>query len=73
MFISKKKFEEALAKARMETEEKIFQHERISRMDEDFNRRIYAIDDRLCQLEGRIYQLEHPNGEKVEHPINPMR
>ena len=70
MFISKRKFEESLANARMqgqkETEERIWQQERISRLEEDLHRRISALED-------RIYKLEYPNGEKTENTIKPMR
>ena len=69
MFISKRKFEEAIANAKMqavkETEEKIWQHERMNRLEDDLHKRIAA-------LEGRVYNLEFPNGEKVERHIKPM-
>ena len=70
MFISKKKFEEALANAEMkgakETEKRMWEELRIDRMEENFCKRISTLED-------RIYQLEHPNGEKVEKTILPMR
>lgn len=69
MFISRKKFEEALENAKIqsakETEERIWQQERTNRMEEELHRRI-------ADLECRVYKLEFPNGEKVERPIKPI-
>jgi ribosomal protein S3AE len=61
MFISRKKFEEAIQKAREETAEKFFQ-----------DRRTEEIYREMSSLEKRIYNLEHPNGEKVEKTIKPV-
>ena len=55
MFISRKRFEEAIANARVqgakETEERIWHEERLR-----------------C-IEERLYNLEHPNGDKCEKTI----
>ena len=56
MFITKKKFNEALEAARAETAEKIYQSERICRIEDDFGRR-------MRRLEERVRKLENP-GEK---------
>lgn len=69
MFISRKKFEEALEEAKAqavkETEERIWQLERMNRMESELHTRI-------AHLEDRVYQLEYPNGDKVERHIKPM-
>lgn len=56
MFITKKKFNEALEAARAETADKIYQNERICRIEDDFGRR-------MRHLEERVRKLENP-GEK---------
>lgn len=61
MFISRKKFEEAIQKAREETANKIYE-----------DRRFEEIYREMHSLENRIYNLEHPNGEKVEKTIKPI-
>lgn len=67
MFISKRKFEKALENARMqgakETEERNWYQQRLNRLEEDFCRKISAIEE-------KFYKLEHPNG--VEGHIKPM-
>ena len=69
MFISKKKFEEALEEAKAqavkETEERIWQLERMNRMESELHTRI-------AHLEDRVYQLEYPNGDKVERRLKPI-
>ena len=69
MFISRKKFEEAIENAKVqaakETEEKIWQHERMNRIESEVHSRIAALED-------RVYKLEFPNGDKCEKSIKPM-
>lgn len=66
MFISKKKFNEAIEKARMETEEKINQQQRIwdlerrtsdefDRMRCDFGKHNFVVDERLARLEKAVF------------------
>ena len=61
MFISRKKFEEAIQKAKDETAERFYQ-----------DRMIADIHTRIDGLDRRVYNLEHPNGEKVEKTIKPI-
>lgn len=56
MFITKKKFNEAIEAAKIEKEKEFWLNERLCRMEEDFSRR-------MNHLEKRIYKLENP-GEK---------
>lgn len=69
MFISKKRFEQAIAKAKedamMETEKRIWERERLNHIEEDFNRR-------MCDVERRLYYLENPEDGKVERQVKPM-
>lgn len=56
MFITKKKFNEALEAARAETADKIYQNERFYKLEENVN-------IRLNRLEKKVHKLEHPNEE----------
>jgi hypothetical protein len=56
MFITKKKFNEALEKAMIEREKEIYLRDRFNRIEDDFYKR-------MNHLEKRVYKLENP-GEK---------
>lgn len=56
MFITKKKFNEALKKAAIEREKEIYLNDRFNRLEDDFYKR-------MNHLEKRVYKLENP-GEK---------
>lgn len=53
MFISRKKFEEEIAKARMETEERIWSQQRLDRMEERFDRRMFELENRINAIDPR--------------------
>lgn len=61
MFISRKKYEEAIANAKMqvanETEEKIWQRERMSRFEEDVRIRLADFEKRICGKEAERIDL----------------
>lgn len=54
MFITKKKFNEAIEAAKMEREKELWLNERLFRIEDDLNRR-------MTHLEKRIYKLENLN------------
>ena len=51
MFISKKKFKEAIEKAKFETEEKIWERKRFNDLEETLHRRIDVLERRIIELE----------------------
>lgn len=57
MFISKKKFNEAIAKAKEETANKCWENERFERMERNFH-------DRMNHLEKRVSNLETKGKKK---------
>lgn len=52
MFISKKKFKEAIEKAKCETEEKMWERKRLNDLEEQLYRRMNALEERIAVLEG---------------------
>lgn len=54
MFISKKKFQEEIEKARFETEEKMHRDFRINRIEDEIHTRITQVDNRIS---GELYGL----------------
>ena len=66
MLITRKRFLEEIAKARKETEESIYQNQRLERMDRD-------IHERIERLEGRMWQLEENVGLHNVKVVNPKR
>lgn len=73
MFISKKKFNEAIEKAKREAEEKIWEFQRFNNLEEQLNRRIDILERRIIELEGsantpkefRPFTDTHPNCKHV--------
>ncbi len=69
MFISKKKFKEAIEKAKFETEEKMWERKRLNDLEEILHNRINALESRIAVLEGsantpkefRPFTDTHPN------------
>lgn len=53
MFISKKKFKEAIEKARCETEEKMWERKRLNDLEDILHKRIDALEQRVNELEGK--------------------
>ena len=51
MFISRKKYEEAIAKAKMETEERIWSQQRLDRIEERLERRINELEMRINSID----------------------
>lgn len=51
MFISKKKFNEALEKARCEVADKMYQNDRINNIENNLHRRIDVLEERITALE----------------------
>ena len=73
MFISKKKYNEAIEKAKWEAEERIYQNQRFSNLEEQLNRRIDILERRIIELEGsantpkefKPFTDTHPNCRHV--------
>lgn len=74
MFISKKKFNEAIEKARFETEEKVHRDYRINRIEDEIHTRITQVDNRisgeLCRLSQRLEHLEKAMLSPIEINCN---
>ena len=51
MFISRKKYEEAIIKANAETEEKIWQQQRWDRFEERMERRMFELEMRINSID----------------------
>ena len=65
MFITKKKFNEAIEAAKIEKEKEIWLNERFCRIEDDLSRR-------MNHLEKRIYKLENPNEkDKSDNGLKP--
>ena len=65
MIISKKKFEEALAKARCEAEESMYQRARIERLEETMWREIGEAKEMVRQLRREIKPLDNMDRNEV--------
>lgn len=63
MFISKKKFNEAIENAKREECERMWERERFNRLEEHLNRRI-------GDLEKRLWNLEHPDSAPSDNLSN---
>lgn len=59
MFITKKKFEEAICKAKAEVEKEIWERERLDRMERN-------IHERIDHLQRRVYALERESDRNVK-------
>lgn len=53
MFISKKKFNEAILKAKEETEKKIYECQRFNELEGNVHRRINYLEERITALESK--------------------
>lgn len=62
MFISKKKFKEAIEKARFETEEKMWERKRLNDLEDILHKRIDALESRIAVLEGKNKNKRKDNG-----------
>ena len=59
MFITKKKFEEEIYKAKAETEKEMWERERLERMEHNIN-------ERIDRLERRVFELERDSGHYIK-------
>ena len=59
MFMTRKKFLEELAKVRNETEERIYQRQRLNEMERNINERIDRVEQRVWKIEEKM-QLNTP-------------
>lgn len=58
MFISRRKFEEAIAKAVSERENQIYMGQRLIGIEDDFYRRTNELDRRISMLETKVFPVE---------------
>ena len=59
MFMTRKRFLEELAKVRNETEEHIYQRQRLNEMEIDIHKRIDRVEQRVLKIEEKM-QLNTP-------------
>lgn len=52
MFISKKKYNEAIEKAKREAEDRAWQVNHINRLEDNLHHRMNELEDRIIKLEG---------------------
>ena len=70
MIISKKRFQEEIAKAIQEADEKRWQYERVSQIENDVHRRIDLICERLNNVEKILNQPIHINDAVTANPLH---
>lgn len=63
MFISKKKFNEAIAEAKKETEMKIWENQRFNELEGNLHRRIDVLERRIIELESKGKHKRKDNGK----------
>lgn len=61
MFMTRKRFLEELAKVRNETEEHIYQMQRLNEMERNIHERIDRVEQRVLKIEGKcnLIPLSH--------------
>lgn len=64
MIISRKKYEEAIERAKREVEERFWQNKRIERFESDTCRRFEGLERRVFAIES---QIGARSGEKTNH------
>ena len=69
MLISRKRFEEELAKARNEVAEEIYQRNRMDEMERDFFKRCGRIEDRLSKVEQAVFTDTNNNLESTAEMV----
>ena len=69
MFMTRKRFLEELAKVRNDTEEYIYQRQRLNEMERNIHERIDRVEQRVLKIEDKM-QLNTPLTLKREGAVN---